>query len=211
MAARRDSKDARREQLIAATIESIAKRGFGRTTLADVAREANLPEDIVGSYFKTKKALLIATLRHLVEEYEAFLAAALRRAGPCPVAQIDAMIAVDFDPATCTRKMVTVWYAFWGETRWRANFLRLCARWSQAYQRQTRGLVQQIIDAGGYRHLDASEIAHGLNAMIDGLWQEILLDPQGIEREQARRVCRTYMEQFFPREFGRQPPAATAA
>ena len=55
---------------------------------------------------------------------------------------LDAMIATDFDPATCTRKMVTVWYAFWGETRWKANFLRLCARWSQAYQRQTRARMR---------------------------------------------------------------------
>src|SRR5262249_39932090 len=118
--ARRDTKDVLREQLIAATIESIAKRGFGRTTLADVAREARLPDDVVGSYFKTKKALLTATLRHLVEQYEVFLAAAVRSAGPSPVAQIDAMISADFDPVACTRTMVTVWYAFWGETRWRA-------------------------------------------------------------------------------------------
>jgi TetR/AcrR family transcriptional repressor of bet genes len=209
--ARRDTRDTRREQLIAATIESIAKRGFARTTLADVAREADLPQEIVDSYFKSKKALLVATLRHMVEQYDAHSAAAVRQAGSCPAAQLDALITADFDPAACSRKMVTVWYAFWGETRWRGNFLRLCARWNQAYMKRTRDRIQAIIDAGGYRQLDAGEIARGLNAMIDGLWQEILLDPDGIEREQARRVCRAYVGQFFPREFGRPPPAATAA
>jgi len=38
--ARSDIKDVRRGQLIAATIDSIAKYGFARTTLADVARQA---------------------------------------------------------------------------------------------------------------------------------------------------------------------------
>jgi AcrR family transcriptional regulator len=79
--ARNDIKETRRVQLIEATIDSIAKRGFAKTTLADVAREAKLSQGIVNFYFKSKKALLIATLRHMVDEYESFATAAMRRAG----------------------------------------------------------------------------------------------------------------------------------
>ena len=63
--ARKDIKDVRRAQLIEATIDSIAKYGFARTTLADVARQAKLSQGIVSFYFESKEELLIATLRHM--------------------------------------------------------------------------------------------------------------------------------------------------
>jgi TetR/AcrR family transcriptional repressor of bet genes len=209
--ARKDIKDVRRVQLIEATIDSIAKYGFARTTLADVARQAKLSQGIVSFYFDSKEALLIATLRHMVEAYEAFSAAAVARAGQSPAARLEALVAADFDPAMASRKQVTVWYAFWGETRWRKEFLDLCTRWAADYQERTRALIQQVIDAGGHEGLDAEPIARGLNAMIDGLWLNILLDPKACDRQEALRVCRTYLAQLFPGEFGRQPGVASAA
>jgi TetR/AcrR family transcriptional repressor of bet genes len=209
--ARKDIKDARRLQLIEATIDSIAKFGFARTTLADVARQAKLSQGIVSFYFESKEELLIATLRHMVEAYEAFSAAAAKRAGQSPAARLEALVAADFDPAMASRKQVTVWYAFWGETRWRKEFLDLCTRWSATYQERTRALVQQVVDAGGYEGLDAAVIARGLNAMIDGLWLNILLDTKACDRKEALRVCRGYLAQLFPREFGRQSSIASAA
>ena len=209
--ARKDIKDVRRVQLIEATVDSIAKYGFARTTLADVARQAKLSQGIVSFYFASKEDLLIATLRHMVGEYEAFSEAAVRRAGPVPAAQLEAMVAADFDPAIASRKRVTVWYAFWGETRWRKEFLDLCTRWAAAYQERTRAVVQRVADAGGYQGLDAAAIARGLNAMIDGLWLNILLDPKACDRKEALRACRTYLAQLFPREFDRQPRVASAA
>ena len=59
--------------------------------------------------------------------------------------------------------------------------------------------------------LDAAAIARGLNAMIDGLWLNILLDPKACDRKEALRACRTYLAQLFPREFDRQPRVASAA
>jgi TetR/AcrR family transcriptional repressor of bet genes len=209
--ARAQTRIDRRLQLIEATIDSIAKRGFARTTLADVAREAKLSPGIVSFYFKSKQHLLVETLRHMVREYEAFSEAAVARAGPSPAAQLDAMVAADFDPAIASRKQVTVWYAFWGETRWRREFLELCTRWSADYQAHARAMVQRVIDAGGYQDLDAAAIARGLNAMIDGLWLNILLDPKSCDRREALRTCRAYLAQLFPREFGRQPGVASAA
>src|SRR5262249_30603321 len=102
--ARRDIKDVRRVPPIEANIDSIAKYGFARTTLADVARQAKLSQGIVSFYFASKKELLIATLRHMVAEYEAFSAEAVRRAGPAPAVQLEALVAADFDPAIASRK-----------------------------------------------------------------------------------------------------------
>lgn len=208
---RRDIKDARRSQLIEATIESIARHGFAETTLADVAAAAGLSQGIVGFYFKTKNDLLIATLRHIMAAYEARSAAAQARAGSAPADQLAAMVAADFDASAGSRKTVTVWYAFWGETRWRPEFLRLCEERARTYQEHTSTAVQRVVDAGGYADRDANTIARGLNAMIDGLWLNILIDPKNCSRETALRTCRAYLAQYFPREFGAGNGVASAA
>lgn len=209
--ARADIKELRRVQLIEATIDSIAKRGFAETTLANVADGAKLSRGIVNFYFKSKDALLVATLRHMTEEYEAFWTAAVRKAGPTAAAALDAMIDADFDPAIMNRKKVTVWYAFWGEARWRPDFLRLCSQLSQSYFEQTTTLCRRIIEEGGYRERDAATIARGLNAMIDGLWLEILINPKSIDRNAAKRTCRAFLAQVFPREFGEAAVEAAPA
>ena len=62
-------KEARKIQLMEATIDCIAARGFADLTLADVAKTAGLSVGIVNFYFRSKDVLLIETLRHLVADY----------------------------------------------------------------------------------------------------------------------------------------------
>ena len=64
---RSNIKHLRREQLIEATIDTIAKHGFRKTTLSQVAKRAKLSQGNVNFYFKTKDGLLLETLRLLAD------------------------------------------------------------------------------------------------------------------------------------------------
>jgi TetR/AcrR family transcriptional repressor of bet genes len=215
MAARQSArdhiKDVRRVQLIEATIASIAKRGFAETTLAHVADGAKLSRGIVNFYFRSKDELLVETLRHMAAEYEAHWTAALARAGSDPAVRLLAMVDADFDPAISSRRKVTVWYAFWGESCWRPEFLRICSRLSDAYFAQTRAVCQELVTAGGDAGRDAAVIARGLNAMIDGLWLDMLINPGATDRAAARRICLAYLAGAFPHAFAATAGAADAA
>lgn len=59
----------RREQLINATMKSIARNGLSGTTMAEVTREAGLSLGIANLHFKSKEKLLIETLKHMTGEY----------------------------------------------------------------------------------------------------------------------------------------------
>lgn len=206
-----DIRETRRVQLIEATIASIAKRGFAETTLAHVADGAKLSRGIVNFYFRSKEELLVETLRHMAQDYQAHWQAAVAGAGESAVAKLDAMIESDFDLSTANRKKVTVWYAFWGEARWRPEYLKLCIELSDRYFDQTRDLCREIIAAGEYTDIDADAVARGINAMIDGLWLDILINPKSIDRAEARRTCRMFMARFFPNEFPAAGGARSAA
>jgi TetR/AcrR family transcriptional regulator, transcriptional repressor of bet genes len=208
-------KEARKVQLMEATIDCIAARGFADLTLADVARAAGLSVGIVNFYFRSKDVLLIETLRHLVADYVQQTNENIRSAGTTAAAQIDAMIESDFHRTIANRKRVTVWYAFWGETRWRPEFLKICQQLSDSFHEETKAAFARLIAEGGYSDIDPDLVARGFDAMIDGLWLDMLINPKAVERDAAKQVVRTYLAGIFPNDFGRQstggaPKAATA-
>jgi TetR/AcrR family transcriptional regulator, transcriptional repressor of bet genes len=203
-------KEARRIQLMEATIDCIAARGFADLTLADVARTAGLSVGIVNFYFKSKDALLIETLRHLVDDYIKQTNENIRTAGKSAAAQVEAMIESDFHRAIANRKKVTVWYAFWGETRWRPEFLKICQQLSGTFHAETKEIFARLIAEGGYTDVDPDIVARGFDAMIDGLWLDMLINPKAIDRDGAKQVVRAYLGGIFPNEFGRQRTGGAA-
>ena len=207
---RSDIKHLRREQLIEATIDTIAKHGFRKTTLSQVAKRAKLSQGIVSFYFKTKDGLLLETLKSLAEEYETSWKRAVAASGPDPVAALDAIIETDLGRAVCNRRKVPVWVAFWGEARSQPQFRRFCSQLADDYLAQTREIILRIIARGGYHQLDADAIAHGLNAMINGLWLDLMIDPKNFNREAAKRACRNYLASVFPAEFAAVSPSAAS-
>ena len=204
-------REARQKQLIEATIAALSRNGYAKLTLNHVASLAGLSPGIVNFHFRSKEQLLAATLEYLVEEYEAFWTQSLAAAGDSAVAKLEAMIDADFHPDINSLEKVTVWYAFWGEARWRPEYLKICQSLSESYFAETRALCREIVETGGYANIDPDSVARGLNAMIDGLWLDILTSPKAIDRREAKRTCFGLLAAVFPREFENHLAAARAA
>ena len=194
-------KEARRVQLIEATIGCIAKHGFSDLTLAQVAEAAKLSVGIVNFYFKSKDTLLRETLAHMVGAYRHYWRANVEAAGPGPAEKITAMFEGDFQRLVANRKTVTVWYAFWGETRWRPDFMTLCQELNSEFQSVAAGLFRQMIEANSIADRDPVLLAKGFSAMSDGLWLDMLINPKETDREMARRVVRAFLGGLFPAQF----------
>lgn len=197
-----DRRDVRRQQLIEATIAVIARKGFAGTRLADVASRAGVSYGVVGFYFKTKDDLLLATLQWLADEYTQVWREAVEKAGPLPANRLKAIINADFSPKIANERKIAVWYAFWAESRSRSVYRKLCAELYNDFYWQVRNIIQELIDQGGYGHLDAHEITIGINAMTDGMWLDLQIQPRGFDRDQARRTIEFFLGQLFPAEFG---------
>ncbi|GAB2178554.1 transcriptional regulator BetI [Dongia sp. agr-C8] len=188
-------KEIRREQLIEATIDVIARKGFSELTLAEVAETAKLSTGIVNFYFKSKDALLNATLQSMVGEYRKRWRASIDAAPPSPAAKIAAMLEGDFQRLVASRKAVTVWYAFWGETRWRPDFMAVCQDLNREFQSVATALFAELGTP------DAMLVAKGFSAMSDGLWLDMLINPKETDRDVARCVVRRFLHGLFPDHF----------
>ena len=202
---RKASKETRRLQLIEATIDSLSKRGYSETTMADVADGAGLSRGIVNFHFESKDKLLVATLQHMADEYAAHWRGALDKAGPDPAARLAALVAADFDRAVCNRRKLAAWFAFWGEAKSRPTYQALCGALDEVYQAAVVELCVALIEAGGYP-LDPRQTALALDAMLEGLWLRLMMRGEDITREKAHEAAKAMLAALFPKHF----PARTA-
>jgi TetR/AcrR family transcriptional repressor of bet genes len=194
-------KEERQQQLIQATIRSVASNGLSDTTMATVSREAGLSQGIINLHFQSKDRLLVETLRFLSEQYRHAWKKAISLAGEHPADKLAAMVATDFKPPVCDRNKLAVWFAFWGESKSRPTYRKICALSDMAYRVEMVQVCEELIEQGGYEDIDAGSVAAGLSAMTSGLWLDMLTNPRSMRREQARQICMDYLATTFPANF----------
>lgn len=193
-------KDATRQQLINATVDAIAGGGFADLTLSAVSQRAGVSRGLVNFHFESKDQLLVETLAFLTGEYLESWRRAVEKSGPEPAANLLALVRNDFHPRVCNRKKIAVWFAFRGEAKSRPTYIEVCTRADDAFDRTLKGLCAGMVADGEYQ-VDPTRVATGLRAMIEGLWLEFLMSPQGLTREEALATTGTYLLAVFPRHF----------
>lgn len=185
-----DAGDVRRRQLIEATIVAIAEVGFNATTIAEIARRADVSTGLVSFYFGDKDGLLEATLRHLARELSRAAAARMRDA-TTPRARVQAVIDTMLGASQFERRIGTVWLAFWAQVPHSPNFARV----QRAYHRRLSGNLSYALRPILMRD-PARALAEAIASMIDGLWLRATLanDPDG---RIARMVAGGFVDSQF--------------
>ena len=195
------TREARREQLIDATMKCIGRKGLGSMTLADVASEAGLSQGIVNLHFQSKDKLLEETLRYIAEEYKQGWDSIVNDADLSPAEKIGALIEFDFSPDIAQPAKLSVWFAFWGESSSRPTYRDIC---NAADMQTTRSVLTLCRELGCRSKRRAELIATGYTALADGLWLDILVTPEDMNPQLARDISLNYMASFLPEHF-REP------
>ena len=196
-----EKREQTRRNLISASLDSIATKGFSETTLEKVSKRAGVSRGLVNFHFESKEKLLIEALSQMSEEYAASWKRALARADPDPLSQIVALINSDFHPRVCTRKKIAVWYGFLGEARSRQTYTVVCERRHQRFLEAMEKCCKDIAELGNYSDIDYKTVARGLGALIDSLWRDLMISPRNFSRENSKSICFKYLANVFPRHF----------
>lgn len=194
------SKDARRAQLIEATIATMAEFGYSRTTLTAVAKRAGLSHGLVLFHFETKENLLSETLDFLSEEYRANWQAALAAAGERPEAQLEALVRADFAPAICTRDKLAAWCAFWGESQSRPIYQARCGSNDEHYNRVLEDVCARMNAVHGYAH-DPERVSRLIRISVEGVWLDMMTMATPYATEEAVATVWLGMAALYPRQF----------
>lgn len=191
----------RQRQIIDATIEAIYRRGIGDVRLADVARAAGVSYGVVSFYFKSKDALLLATMNHVAEEYSTALREAAAAPAASPMERLLAVLEVNFDARTSEPRKTAVWVAIWGQSQVVPAFRKRCCELQDDYVRVTEPICRAIVRAGGHSSIKPREVANILCILMSGLDVEMHLRGRRYAVAAARRTCHALLAGIFPREF----------
>jgi TetR/AcrR family transcriptional repressor of bet genes len=194
------SREARRTQLIESTIETIAARGYSRTTLTEVARAAGLSHGLVLFHFETKERLLAETLAYLAEEYRLNWETALSGVGDDPAEQLNALIEADFNPAICTPARLAAWCAFWGEAQSRPLYQAAYGSLDDAYNHRLESICARLSDQGGYGR-NAVRVARVIRVTTEGVWLDMMTMATPYPRDEALATVRSCAALCFPDHF----------
>jgi len=212
VAPERASRVRQRQRLIDACISALHIHGPSRTTVEKVVALADLSPGIVRFYFDSKDAMLLASLAHLAAEFEERVMIPVARLQETPVAALEKLVHLYFDPDIASPRKVSVWYSFWGEASSRQEYYDICGRKDEDFAALVRDLVARVVAASGEPHLDTDGIALGLIGALEVLWQGISFQSEAdIDREAARKQSLAFLRSVFPKQFevGGQTSATT--
>ncbi len=209
----RGPRNRQRQRLIDACISALHIHGPSRTTVEKVVAIANLSPGIVRFYFKSKAAMLVASLQYLASEFDDKVLEPVTAIRETPVEAMRLLVDLYLDPEVASPRKISVWYAFWGEASSRQEYYEICGHKDDSFVVLVRDLMGRLVAASGEPHLDVEALSLGFIGLLEVLWQGFAFQFEAdIDRPAARERCLAYLRSVFPAQFaGALGPARVAA
>ena len=182
--------DARRRELVKATLEVMSERGFADTRITDVAERAGISPALVIYYFKTKDGLLTEALRSAEDSwYEA----GASRSGSLEsaVARLTEIVAM-----TCLHQQDeelpeswALWLDLWAQSVRNPDVAEVRREFDEHWRRTIADIVRMGQSTGEFAPIDADDFAITLSSLLDGVAIQIALDDPVVTPERAFEIA----------------------
>ncbi|RED52290.1 TetR family transcriptional regulator C-terminal domain-containing protein [Aestuariispira insulae] len=191
--------DERREALINATIRCLARLGPRATSVREICAEAGVSPGLLRHYFEGKDDLVAQAYLHLTsklnERVESFL---LDQAQP-PESRLEQLFLHILTEEWVSDEILGVWVAFWSLQRSDERLSNL----HRVYNREFRDLIGKVLEELAAEREIKTNIrlaAISLSSLLDGLWLELCLDPDGFSAQEGIAICRSWLDGFLGRD-----------
>jgi TetR/AcrR family transcriptional regulator, transcriptional repressor of bet genes len=172
----------RKAQVFRAATEVISRETFCGTTIKKVADAAGVSTGTVNYYFTNKRAMLMETLAHIAEEWDADLRRTVEAAEP-GMPRLKALVHVAGPTTSINRMRWKVWTAAWGESVTSPEVRRAVGR---SRERWTGLLAETFavinVELGG-PEVDTRAVARTYDALQNGLFVQMLTSDRQVDKE----------------------------
>lgn len=183
-------KPLRKQQLINATLESVAMHGFQNTTIVTISRIAGLSSGIISHYFTGKQGLVEATIKHLLEQLKLVLLDRMNQPNLSADKRLKMIVEANFTQFQRSIPATRTWVSFWAQSMHDPALARLQHINSKRLYSNLLFSFRQLLDD------DLAIIASKQTAaMIDGFWLRSALSSQPeYEFKQAEYLCKNFID-----------------
>ncbi len=188
--------EARRKQILEVSQEIFAKNGFGQTSLAEIASEADISKGVIIYHFKSKAELGKAVLRNLLNRYGEYLVERLQKKRSAKSKLLEF-------PEICANYIIEHRYSFLLYIDTMGSFGTLSEKrdfMAEANVTQ-RAFLIKLIDAckaeGLFARLESQTLADILQAAIDGLMEQYSVDPKSTDLFKCAKVITAIIQNLM--------------
>jgi len=145
-----EKRQARRDQIRAASWKCFSRRGLHSTSMEDIVREANLSFGAVYLYYKSKDELILAACSAAFQEMRVLLVPILTREEPYPLPELVRKI-TKIITQHAQRDKLNFGVAFlmgWGEAQFNPRIKELVAGGQLLYRQALTAIVQKWQERG---------------------------------------------------------------
>ncbi len=186
---RRAPPDARREELIAATLACLSRLGHEGVSVRRISAEAGVSMGLITHHFLGIDALVAAAYESLAERLLAqSRGPALAVAGD-PLEALHAYFSASFAPRALDPAIFRTWLVFWSLVPHSPELRTVRERVDRETRATLEALLSRLKRMPGVRPFKVGAARIGLSALMDGLWVELSLNPSSFEPAQAIALC----------------------
>ena len=163
-----------RQDLIEATLDSVAEYGLQGATLRTIALRAGVTAGLIRHYFPGKAELLQEAYTALVGRMTEQAKAALAMQDAWPRQRLAAFVTANLNAPIIDARVFSLWATFLGRASADPTLARAHREGYLGFRNEVEAVVAEVL-AAEQRKPDASQLRHhaiAINAIIDGLWIE---------------------------------------
>lgn len=165
----------RREEIALAACRAIARHGFARATVAQIARAAGYTTGMVAHYFDSKQQIILAALRLILKRMDQ----RLQRAPGASRAELLDVLAEALPLDKQRRTECAFWTAFWGQLGADPRLKRLNAWVHREYRKLfERCLAEQWPESKRWRPAVRQQVLRSLITFINGVTTSAVSSPR---------------------------------
>lgn len=178
----------RRHQILEATFDCMAQKGYGNFSLKDVADKATLSKGIIHYYFKNKGELLILVLDRLTQTLDNLVNEKANRAKN-PPGRIRAIFDGTFEAVSEREPFFQVLLDFCAQASKNKEIKEITARLYTKYRQLTQKVIENGIRHGVFRQLDVQEVSTVIVGMAFGISFQYMLDENAFSLPKVEKIC----------------------
>jgi len=186
---RREPPEARRQELIAATLECLNRFGHAGVSVRRISAAAGVTMGLINHYFPGIDALVAAAYESLATR---LLTRSRERAlgGDAePLSCLHAFFVASFAPEVLDPALFRTWLVFWSLVPHSAEMRAVRERTYAETRTTLETLLSRLKRVPGVPAFRVGAAAIGLSALMDGLWVELSLNPASFDTAEAIALC----------------------
>jgi TetR/AcrR family fatty acid metabolism transcriptional regulator len=191
--------EARREQIINVTIETVAAQGFSSASLSEIAKQADVSKGVISYHFDSKDELIEETIGALLVQENTYIKSRVD-AEETAAGKLRAYITGTFEYIQSNPANAVAMWELWGSFDSAEQKKGLNSRLYEPCRRHLESIFRLGQRTGEFRPFPMHTAASVIQAAIDGIWLQWVFEPGAIDLGKCRAEILKMVEPYTQAE-----------